>query len=393
MCTLAAGSEEVDHRLGRRAAFRADDRSDEDAGAAAVVGERGWALRHRNRQPLDAGPAADRVARKPAALPASLADRSSPSCSSQRASSNEARPAPTADSRPSSARRRRRRCAARPQAWPWLPRPRPSLCGLWPPLTDPAVLCYIGALPPSQQQSTPDDRQDPERPRADRALCPFPDRLPAYRRGAHGAVQLALRQGPRRQDAAAHRGHRPRAPDAGRRRRHPRWAQVAGARLDRRARIAVRPGQAPPRGGRGAARPRSRLPLLPDDRRARRHAQGGRGREAPARDPQPLARPRPRRGPQGAALRDPAQGAARGRDRDRRSGAGPRRVRQQGARRPHHPAQRRHPYLQSRRRRRRPRHGDHARHPRRRPSDQRRAPGADLCRHGLGGCRSSRTCR
>ena len=41
--------------------------------------------------------------------------------------------------------------------------------------------------------------------------------------------------------------------------------------------------------------------------------------------------------------------------------------------------------LQSRRRRRRPRHGHHARHPRRRPPHQRRAPDADLRRHGLGG--------
>ena len=42
--------------------------------------------------------------RKPAALPASFGVRSSPSCSSQRPSSNDARPPPTADSCPPSSR-------------------------------------------------------------------------------------------------------------------------------------------------------------------------------------------------------------------------------------------------------------------------------------------------
>src|SRR5947209_12123102 len=37
------------------------------------------------------------------------------------------------------------------------------------------------------------------------AFCPFADRLPAYRRGAHGLVQLALCEEDRRQDAPAHR--------------------------------------------------------------------------------------------------------------------------------------------------------------------------------------------
>ncbi len=78
------------------------------------------------------------------------------------------------------------------------------------------------------------------------------------------------------------------------------------------------------------------------------------------------------------------ESAARGRDRRRRPRAGPRRLQQQGSRRPHHPAERRQPHLQSRRRRRRPRHGDHARHPRRRPPDECRAPDADLPGHGLG---------
>jgi len=59
---LAARSEEVDDRLRRRAALRADDGGDEDAGATIVVGECRGALRHRNRQSLDARPAADRIA-------------------------------------------------------------------------------------------------------------------------------------------------------------------------------------------------------------------------------------------------------------------------------------------------------------------------------------------
>src|SRR5262245_23904015 len=44
-------------------------------------------------------------------------------------------------------------------------------------------------------------------------------RLPPYRRGAHRAVQLAVRPSSRRQVPAAHRGHRPRALDRTRDRR------------------------------------------------------------------------------------------------------------------------------------------------------------------------------
>ena len=112
--------------------------------------------------------------------------------------------------------------------------------------------------------------------------------------------------------------------------------------------------------------------------------ESGAGGEAAAHHPLAVARARSRRGAGRRAARHPPQGAARGRDRHRRSGAGPRRVRQQGARRPHHPAQRRQPDLQSRRRRRRPRHAGDAYHPRRRSPDQCRAADADLPGDGLG---------
>src|SRR5580693_2617708 len=58
-------------------------------------------------------------------------------------------------------------------------------------------------------------------------------RGPAHRRCAHGPVQLAARPPQRRRDGAAHRGHRPRALDAGERRADHRRVAVAGARLGR----------------------------------------------------------------------------------------------------------------------------------------------------------------
>src|ERR1700674_3254870 len=58
-------------------------------------------------------------------------------------------------------------------------------------------------------------------------LCSLADRLSPYRRGPHGAVQLALRAGPRRQDAAPHRGHRPGAIDRTGDRGHSGWAEMA----------------------------------------------------------------------------------------------------------------------------------------------------------------------
>ena len=118
-----------------------------------------------------------------------------------------------------------------------------------------------------------------------------------------------------------------------------------------------------------------------------------RSREASADDPLAVARPRSGRGAGRRRPRHPPQGAARGRDRHRRPGAGPRRVPEQGARRPHHPAQRRQSHLQSRRRRRRSRHGRHARHSRRRSPDQCRAADADLSGAWAGACRIWRTCR
>ena len=60
-------------------------------------------------------------------------------------------------------------------------------------------------------------------------LRPLAHRLPAYRRGAHGAVQLALCPPHRRQDAAPDRGHRPRALHRRGDRRDPRRARPGSA--------------------------------------------------------------------------------------------------------------------------------------------------------------------
>ena len=75
---------------------------------------------------------------------------------------------------------------------------------------------------------------------------------------------------------------------------------------------------------------------------------------------------------------DPPQGAAHRRDRDRGSGAGPRRLAEREPRRPRAAALRRQSDLHARRRGRRSRHGRHAHHPRRRSPDQRRAAETDL---------------
>ena len=79
-------------------------------------------------------------------------------------------------------------------------------------------------------------------------FAPSPDRRPAHRRRAHGALQLA--DGPRqRRDArAAHRGHRPRALDARERRADPRRAALAGARLRRGPDQPGQPHRPPPGG-------------------------------------------------------------------------------------------------------------------------------------------------
>ena len=76
-------------------------------------------------------------------------------------------------------------------------------------------MLHDGARPNSPAAASP---LAPRSAMADQVVtrfAPSPDRLPAHRRRAHGAVQLALRPPPRRQDAAAHRGHRPRALDRG----------------------------------------------------------------------------------------------------------------------------------------------------------------------------------
>ena len=103
-------------------------------------------------------------------------------------------------------------------------------------------------------------------------FAPSPDRLPPHRRRPHGAVQLALRPPFRRPHAAADRGHRPRALDAGGDRRHPRRAGLVGPQMGRRRRLPVRARRAAPRGGRATARRGPRLSLLDQPGRARRDA-------------------------------------------------------------------------------------------------------------------------
>ena len=60
-----------------------------------------------------------------------------------------------------------------------------------------------------------------------------PHRLPAHRRRPHRALQLGVRAPPRRQVHPAHRGHRPRALDAGIGAGHPRRDALARPRLGR----------------------------------------------------------------------------------------------------------------------------------------------------------------
>ena len=111
-------------------------------------------------------------------------------------------------------------------------------------------------------------------------LRALPDRLPAHRRRAHGPVQLALRPALRRHVPPAHRGHRPRALDAGRGRRHPRRPQLARPPLGRRGDEPVRPRLASSRGGRPDAGQRRRLPLLRERRRSSRRCARRRGARA-----------------------------------------------------------------------------------------------------------------
>ena len=127
------------------------------------------------------------------------------------------------------------------------------------------------------QHRTPNDRTRRH------PLCPLADRLPPYRRRPHGAVQLALCARPRRQDAAADRGHRPRALHQGGDRRHPRRADLARHRMGRRHRLSVLPRRAPSRDRRAIARRRQGLSLLRHAGRTDANArEGARARAAPS---------------------------------------------------------------------------------------------------------------
>ena len=209
-------------------------------------------------------------------------------------------------------------------------------------------------------------------------LCPLADRLSPHRRGPHGAVQLALRARPRRQDAAADRGHRSGAVDRTGDRRDPGWVEMARARLGRRGHLPVQPRRAPPRGRRAllASGKAYRCYATPEELTAMREKARAEGRtrlyDGLWRDRDPSEAPRRHEAD------DPAQGAADRRDRDRGPGSGPRGLAEREPRRPRAAARRRQSDLHARRRGRRPRHGRHPHHSRRRSPDQRRAPEADL---------------
>ena len=101
-------------------------------------------------------------------------------------------------------------------------------------------------------------------------LRPLADRLPPYRRRAHGVVQLAVRAPSRRQVPAAHRGYRQGPLDPAGDRRHPRRPVVARDRGRWRTLVPVAVRGAPCRSRAPADRRRSRLSLLPDHRRTHR---------------------------------------------------------------------------------------------------------------------------
>ena len=127
------------------------------------------------------------------------------------------------------------RCVRRrPEHNPRAPGPFPSGPGL-------QCMCRRASSRIRSQSKTRMTHKTSQRRHTRRALCALAHGLPAHRRRPHRPVQLALRQGPRRQDSAAHRGYGPRAQQPGGRRRHSRRPEVAGARLGRRTRLAVRP--------------------------------------------------------------------------------------------------------------------------------------------------------
>ena len=178
-------------------------------------------------------------------------------------------------------------------------------------------------------------------------------------------------------------------------RRDPRRAELARPRLGRRHRLPVRPRRAPPRGRRADAGRGQGLSLL---------------RDARTNSTRCARRPRPRAAPM--------RYDGRWRDRDPAEAPGRRQAGRSGCSAPQTGEtviedqvqgrvvwqnenlddlvllrSRRQPDLHARRRGRRPRHGRHPRHPRRRPSDQRRAPDADLPGAWAGTCRACRTSR
>src|SRR5262249_58601052 len=79
-------------------------------------------------------------------------------------------------------------------------------------------------------------------------LCSFSHGLPAYRRGAHRGVQLALCPRTRREDGAAGRGYPPPAPPPSREPGPPPWALLAPPGFWRREPLPTLPPPAPPPG-------------------------------------------------------------------------------------------------------------------------------------------------
>ena len=205
-------------------------------------------------------------------------------------------------------------------------------------------------------------------------FAPSPDRLPAHRRRAHGALQLGLHAPRRRPLRAAHRGHRPRALDARVRGGRCSTASAGSASTGTRGRSARASGAR-------ATTPRS-SGLLAKDRAYRCVCTPDRDRGAPPGDdrrrPQvDLRRPLPRAGPRpGLPAATPCGCGSRPRASSRWRRPGVRRERPGRARdrRHDHPPQRRRAALPPRRRGRRRRHGHHPRDPRRRPPQQHALP-------------------
>ena len=240
-----------------------------------------------------------------------------------------------------------------------------------------------------------DTGRPPTRPHAVvTRFAPSPTGYPASRRRAHRAVQLAVRAASRRQVPAADRGYRPRALDPAGDRRDPRRHALARARLGRRRRLSSsRAPSATPQVAHEMVANGARLSLLHDQRRDRRDARRGAGREEAAPHPHrrgaiaPEATRRTR--PTSSACKAPH----RRRDDDRRPRPGRGHGPERRDRRPRPAPLGRHADLYARGGRRRSRHGRDARHPRRRSSQQRVPPVADLSARWAGPSRSMRTSR